>query len=304
MLFGSLINKKSGVVMSVLIVGYGYVGYYLSLALLDQGENVTAWSRSAPSLLSEHGAMRHYKVNCMDENVKLPEKIKTVFYCAPPSTNSEHDVVMKMFLKKQGLIKVDSIVYFSSSGVYGNHYGDWVTEMSELRLTSRRQKIRADTEYQITKFCLMHKINLSILRVAGIYGPNRLPIKKAEAQAPLIRREEAPMVNLIYINDLVNIAIKLAGKVTGEMIFNVSDGAPKPWGETQRIVTGLFNIEPALEVSYADYWQQATNRLQEFLLNNKKLSTEKVRTFLGGACPTTPIEVAINESFIRENVNR
>ena len=281
--------------MCVLIVGYGYVGYHLAQALLNQGETVIAWSRSMPALLPKNKAMSHYTVNCIDKNVKLPEQVKTIFYCAPPPANSADDTVLQKFLNKAGLSNITSIVYFSSSSVYGNHHGYWVTENSALQLSSHRQKIRADAEHQLTHFCLTHKINLSILRVAGIYGLNRLPLEKARAQAPLIRKEEAPIVNLIYVNDLVDNAIKLSKKVTGQMIFNISDSVPLPWGETQRIICDLLCMKIAPEVSYADYWQQASPRLQEFLLNNKKLSTDKIRGYLGETYISTPLKSAIKK---------
>lgn len=285
--------------MHALIVGYGYVGYYLAQALLDQGDTVIAWSRSTPLLLPDNKAMRHQEVDLSDCNVKLPAEIDTVFYCAPPSASLACDVSLHSFLEKPGLSGVSSIVYFSSSGVYGNHHGHWVTENSELHLSSLRQESRFEAECQITKFCLAHDINLSALRVAGIYGPDRLPIEKARLKAPLISKKEAPMVNLICVNDLATIAIKLVEKVSGQMLFNVSDGVPVPWGETQRIVAELLAIPSAPEIAKAKYWQQASPMLQAFLLGNKKLSSQKLRDFLGDVYTPTPLRAAINTLLVR-----
>lgn len=280
--------------MHALIVGYGYVGYYLTQALLGQGDTVIAWSRSTPLLLPDHKGVRHHKVDLSDCDAKLPADIDTVFYCAPPPGSLACDISLHAFLEKPGLSDVSSMVYFSSSGVYGNHHGHWVTENSELHLSSLHQESRVEAECQITKFCLAHDINLSVLRVAGIYGPDRLPIEKARLKTPLISKKEAPMVNLIYVNDLVTIAITLVEKVNGQMLFNVSDGVPKPWGETQRIVAELLAIQSAPEISKVKYWQESSPRLQVFLLNNKKLSSQKVRDFLGNVYTPTPLRGAIH----------
>lgn len=278
--------------MHAFIVGYGYVGYYLAQELLKQNYKVTAWSRETPLLIPKNKAMTHQRANCMDHNIKFPTEVDIVFYCAPPP-DLEQDSILQAFLNRPELRNIENIVYLSSSSVYGNYQGHWVTEDSALCSSSPLGKRRIHAEHQLTNFCLKHKINISILRTAGIYGENRLPLEKVKSQAPLIRRNEAPMVNLIYVNDLVEIAISLSQKVTGQMIFNVSDGMPKPWGETQRIMAEILCVKPAIEISLDDYYQKAGPRLQEFLKNNKKLSVEKVSIFLEDNFHPTPLREAI-----------
>ena len=70
------------------------------------------------------------------------------------------------------------IVYISTSGVYGDCGGRWVDESQPLAPISDRAKRRVYAEKALTTFCQQHATDYVILRVGGIYGPERLPIHR------------------------------------------------------------------------------------------------------------------------------
>src|SRR5262245_23100497 len=69
--------------------------------------------------------------------------------------------------------RLESIVYLSTVGVYGDRGGAWVDETAEPRPVSVRSKARylAETAWQTFRRDAARPV--AILRLAGIYGPGR-----------------------------------------------------------------------------------------------------------------------------------
>ena len=78
---------------------------------------------------------------------------------------------MKKKLKKSN---IRAIVYVSSTGVYGDHKGEWVNENSSLRGTNNiinKNRIKAENSWK--NFCKKNLLIFNIVRLGGIYGPGR-----------------------------------------------------------------------------------------------------------------------------------
>ena len=76
------------------------------------------------------------------------------------------------------------------------------------------------------KYCDKNSVELLILRVPGIYGKNRLPIKRIMNREPLIEKSQSRTTNLIHVEDYIRIVIVTRNYSTKELkIINVSDGA-------------------------------------------------------------------------------
>jgi nucleoside-diphosphate-sugar epimerase len=118
------------------------------------------------------------------------------------------------------------IIYISTSGVYGDTGGEWVTEQSPLNPQAERARRRVDAETVLGHWCEANKVPLTILRVAGIYGPGKLPLKRLKAGTPVLREAECGYTNRIHIEDLVTICVKAAQRGEGTAVYNVSDGHP------------------------------------------------------------------------------
>ena len=69
---------------------------------------------------------------------------------------------------------LDWVGYLSTTGVYGDHGGDWVDEDTPLAPSTRRGRLRVRAEADWRALGLP----LHIFRLAGIYGPGRGPFAK------------------------------------------------------------------------------------------------------------------------------
>ena len=123
-----------------------------------------------------------------------------------------------------------------------------------------RAKRRVDAENQIEA----SGINYTILRVPGIYGKGRLPLKRINERLPLIKKDLCKYTNLIHAKDLARIIIGcLTNTKTSRLIINVSDGTPI------KTTDYYLKIYDALDLSYPEFidYDQAS-----LLYDEKRLS--------------------------------
>lgn len=255
------------------IVGYGYCGYYLAKELLSQGASVLALSRHYPEQYKLPN-LEHQSFDILRNRLKL-EAPYILYYLIPPQRDGEGDEQLAYFLTENPLTP-EKALYFSSSGVYGDHQGQLVDEESPCHVEYARQKQRLHAEALWKKAYA----NAIILRVAGIYGPGRLPIEAANKQNPLINPTEAPLTNLIEVRDLAWVASQLTSLQHAAGIFNIADGFPLPSGTLQKSVAEFLNLPPAAYVPLATILAEASPMRKEFLMSSKQLSIEKIQLLL------------------------
>ncbi|MDF1827104.1 MAG: SDR family NAD(P)-dependent oxidoreductase [Legionellaceae bacterium] len=261
--------------MKILILGYGYGGYYCAKQLLAAGHQVVAVSRT----YSEDYRLEHLKHVCRDIrclNLDVDDKPDAILYCAPPLPEGACDTLLGEVL--DGLIRknlVAKIVYWGSSGVYGDHAGEWVDEESTCHINSDIQRRRLDAEAKIQLFAQTNQFAWSIMRVAGMFGPGRMP----STHQPVIYLDEAPYSNLVYIEDVAQVAMQAVLHPTGLGLVNVSDGFPKKMGTLQRLVAA-HQGETVIEQHYADVMATASPMKRHFLVASKRLSNKKIHRLL------------------------
>ena len=280
--------------MSHLILGYGYCGYYLAQELLRHNQQITCVSRKL------NKSYELPQVVHLEQDFRAPLSGITnetyLYYLAPPPLNQATDLLLEQFIA-QNPIKVQKVIYFSSSGVYGNHNGDLVNEHTTCHIQHTRQLSRLDAEQQWINYCTKKKIELLILRVGGIFGPHRLPIEAAKKQTALIDPSQASLINHIYVRDLARITHLLAEIQTTQHLFNIANGNPQPMGTLQQLVAQILDYPPAPYESWNSAFEKASPMKKEFLLSSKQLDINRLLTHLPHSFTFTPIETAVQESL-------
>jgi len=284
--------------MHHLIIGYGYCGYHLALQLLQQGEAVTAVSRHRDEQFFLP-KLTHQLID-IAQGINWSNQDTVLYYLAPPLPIGNEDHLLEQFLHHSQLT-VRKVIYFGSSAVYGNQQGQWVDEQTPCPISHDRQQRRLHAEQQWQRYCQQADIDCVLLRVAGIYGANRLPIAAARQQAPLLKTEHAPWTNLVYVNDLIHSVIQLAKSVANG-VFNIADGNPQPMGTLQRLTAQRLNLPAAPQQDWQIILEGASEMKQEFMQANKRLSIDKLRQALGKSMCFTPLEQAIEHILSRSSV--
>ena len=216
-----------------LIIGCGYVGEVLGQRLIALGHDVTGIRRS-----SEHNdrlarlGIRPINLDITLETEfkkKLDDKYDRIVLAASSSQGGK-----EAYKKVYGLgskhvaqwlktASAQSVVLISSTGVYGQTNGEWVSEND------------ADTSQNITTNILLEaEQNISdpgpavaILRSSGIYGPGRGHLFQQFMNGTAsIEGDGKRFLNMVHLDDLVESTILALEPVVQRGIYNITDDEP------------------------------------------------------------------------------
>src|SRR5450432_3334812 len=167
--------------MRVLIVGCGYVGLPLGAELVRLGHEVFGLRRSpaAAGELKAAGIQPLFNDVTRPESLaKLPRGFDWVVNCV--AAGGDADNYREVYLQgTRNLIDwlapdpPKKFVYTSSTGVYGQNDGSQIKESSPTEPLADTAKILVETEKVLLSAVAERKFPAVILRVAGIYGPER-----------------------------------------------------------------------------------------------------------------------------------
>jgi hypothetical protein len=136
-----------------------------------------------------------------------------------------------------------AIVYLSTVGVYGDHSGAWVDEQTPPRPDLARSRERLSAERAWQDFGARSGVAVAVLRLAGIYGPDRNAlVQVARGDARRIVKP-GQVFNRIHIEDIAQ-AIDAALTQGASGIFNVADDEPCPPGDPLVFAAELLGRAP------------------------------------------------------------
>lgn len=271
--------------VNIFIIGCGYVGTIVAQKWGKDNRSVTALARSAVSAskLQAQGIQTHSgDLDNAATLQQLPVAGNIVYYFAPPPPNGTIDSRMHHFIAALNpATPPQQIIYLSTSGVYGDNQGAWVTEETPVNPQAERALRRLDAETTLTGWCVAHRVPLTILRVAGIYGPDKLPIKRLQQGIPVLRKEECGYTNRIHIEDLVNICVAAAKRGEGSEIYNVSDGHPGTMTDYFNAVADALALPRPPIITLQQAHQQLTPAMRSYLTESRRLDNRKLLEKLG-----------------------
>ncbi|MFO7304385.1 MAG: NAD-dependent epimerase/dehydratase family protein [Gammaproteobacteria bacterium] len=284
----------------VLIVGCGYVGRRLYARFADRYD-VTALVRTARSAagLTEAG-MRAVALD-LDRprsGARIPERLEqeSIVYLVPPSSFSESDLRLDRFLQL-ATVPPRSFVYVSSTGVYGDTSGAPVDESAPLNPRTPRARRRVSAEEMTRVWCTERCVRRVVLRVAGIYGPGRLPLERLRRQEAVVRAEEAGLSNRIHVDDLVSACVAAVTNDEARGVYNVSDGHPLSSTAFLLKVAELAGLPPPPQVSMEEAQLTFSPERLSFLNESRHVLNGRMLKHLGVELRYADYERGIRDSL-------
>jgi nucleoside-diphosphate-sugar epimerase len=180
---------------------------------------------------------------------KLAGTAQMILHLAPPPNHGIRDTRTANLLaalarrpKKQSLILPQRLVYISTSGVYGDCNGALINETRPVNPGTERALRRIDAERQIRNWGKRSHVNVSILRVPGIYAADRLPLKRLHNRTPRLTPEDDSYTNHIHANDLARIIYSALHYAKHGRIYHACDDSHLKMGEYFDLVADHFNL--------------------------------------------------------------
>lgn len=269
----------------MLILGCGDVGRRVAQAYLANGESVVGVARRPATLawLDEVAGGRVLNLDLgADDLERLPSAGERVFHLAPPPPQGDTDPLTARLLdafRRNGHPR--RLVYISTTGVYGDCDGAWVDETWPVRPGAPRALRRCDAERQLQQWCLASGAELVILRVAGIYGPGRLPLARIRGGEPVVCMQDAPWSNRIHVDDLVDICIAAMERAPSVAIYNVCDGHPSTMTQYFCQVADAVGLPRPPQIPLADAADRLSPGMLSYLRESRRLSNRKLLDELG-----------------------
>ena len=164
--------------------------------------------------------------------------------------------------------------YFSTVGVYGNHDGAVVDEMSECHATAPRglARIKAEWDWQATG--AVAGVPVAVLRLAGIYGPGRNAFVKLRDGTARRIAKAGQVFSRIHVDDIAGATRHLAlARTSG--IFNLADDEPAPPQDVIAFAASLMGVEPPPEIPYEE--AEMTPMARSFYADSRHVSNAKLR---------------------------
>jgi nucleoside-diphosphate-sugar epimerase len=240
--------------MTKLIFGCGYLGERVARKWRDAGNDVAVVTRS----VGRANAFRQSGYEAIVADVTQPETLSqlpvadSVLFAVGFDRASEKSIQQVYADGMSNVLaalpaKTGRFIYISTTGVYGQADGDWVDEATAP--DPQREGGRASLAAE--ELLAAHPLGRRsvILRLAGIYGPGRVPfIRELRAGEPIPARTSGRL-NLIHADDAAAVVAAAAEAMLAEKsLYCVSDGVPVERGEFYSEVARQIGLPPPLFV--------------------------------------------------------
>lgn len=288
------------------IVGCGYVGKRVAIKELEHGSTVKALVKRESKIKSLQALGLDVVARDLDaKKFSTPDLSESVLYWfAPPPPVGLSDSRIASFLnsiKKSSL--PSRLVLISTTGVYGDCKGAWVTESQPTDPTTDRARRRVDAEDFVRYWCRENRVATVILRVPAIYGPGRLPIEQLKLGKHLPSLDKSPLVNRIHVSDLVRACfasarIDIDRNVKLLEICNISDGNPSTTTEFFLSVAKCLGL-PHPSISVHEKIREVSDSGIFKVLDSKRIDNTRMRKWLGVSpdFPTVEIGLTYHDSL-------
>jgi nucleoside-diphosphate-sugar epimerase len=264
---------------TTLIVGCGYLGRRVAEFL--QRENgsvlVTAGRPESADVLRGLGYAAHELDLDAGADFTPPYGPYRVLYLVPPPPRGVQDSRLPQLLSALRGHPPLRFVYAGSSAVYGDRQGAWVSETAAVAPQSETAARRLHAERRLMQWCSEQGVTGVILRLAGIYGPRRLPLERLRSARAAVREAEAAWSNRIHVDDLARACIAALQHSSPQTLYNVADGHPSSSTAFLRAVAERTGLPAAPEIPLHEALAQASPAQTRFMLESRRLDVSRMR---------------------------
>lgn len=218
---------------NVLIIGCGYLGIRVAKACQSRGDDVWVSTRSTKRAdffkdQGLHPLVLDWTKRRTMANLPAVDFVLVAVSYDRQSPISRYDSQVGGFRNLlMCLNKEADICYISTTGVYHQTDGRWVDEVSPTNPSREGGRVHLQAEQ------LLHRMRPSspwtIMRLAGIYGPGRVPRAADVIAGRPIQSPPGGYLNLIHVDDAASAVLaNWNNQSDRERLYVVADDQPIP----------------------------------------------------------------------------
>ncbi len=266
--------------MRLFVFGYGYAARALAVRLQGRGWGVAGTiRRPAERARLEAMGVTPVPVGNRREMERAVHEAGGILVTAPP--DAEGCPGLRSLVPAMARVGAfpDWIGYLSTTGVYGDRRGGWVSEQSALAAQSLEGARRVGAERDWLEVGRGMGLTVTVFRLPGIYGPGRSAFDRLRASEA--RRIVAPgqVFSRIHVADLAaGLEASIARPRAGG-IYNLCDDEPAANSDVLAYAARLLGLPPPPEVPLAD--AGLSPLAQRFYAESKRVSNARAKAELG-----------------------
>jgi len=268
----------------LLIIGCGDVGQRVVRA--QRHVRVVALTSSPVRV----AALRAQGVTPVLGNLDAPASLQRlagwatrVLHLAPPPLQGSTDprtLALARLLMHRSAPR--SVVYGSTSGVYGDCAGEWVDEHRTVNPITPRAQRRVDAEARVRHLGRLRSgvTRVSVLRIPGIYAPDReggTPRDRLLRGTPVLAREDDVFTNHIHANDLARACQLALWRGKPQRNYNVNDDSQLLMGDYFDMAAGLYGLAKPARISRAQAQTELTAMQLSFMRESRRMVNTRMK---------------------------
>ena len=276
-----------------LILGCGFSGSFFAKTVRQLGCTALTSSRSKnkdPNSFifnSEKGIV---------PNEKIFNGITHVLSCIPPDNNG-NDPVLGILKNKLQSLPLEWVGYLSTTGVYGNTKGDWVSETDHPKPLQNRSHKRLNCE----KEWIESGLPVQIFRLPGIYGPGRSTFEAIRTNKIRVISKKNQVFSRIHVADITNAILYLLqnkNSLKFHQIINIADDEPCSQIEVIQFCYDLLGLQMPKPILFEDAKEKLSPIAQSFWMENRRVSNKLLCATLGYKLIYKNYKVGLKNCFL------
>jgi len=270
-----------------LIVGCGDVGLRVARGL--QGRVRLLALTSSPARVAE---LRARGITPLAGNLDQPTTLarlaglatRVVHLAPPPGDNQAQwwrDPRTMALVRALRLRSPPSaLVYGSTSGVYGDCQGALVDETRPVQPRTPRAQRRVDAEQAVRHFGRAAHVRTSVLRIPGIYAPDReggTPRERLQKGTPVLEARDDVYTNHIHADDLARAMAAALWRGRPQRIYNASDDTRLLMGDYFDLAADLYGLPRPPRVPRSTAQDGMPLVLLSFMSESRRLDNTRLK---------------------------
>lgn len=265
---------------NLFLFGYGFSGKALARRLSAQGWSVSATHRSAEArnrVVAD--GITPVDLEDRDAVTAALAQARALLVTAPPGPQGCPGLNNLVGPLAEAGAFPDWVGYLSTTGVYGDRRGRWVTERSRLAAQSVEGARRVGAERDWLEVGRGMGLTVTLFRLPGIYGPGRSTFDRLRDGRA--RRIAAPgqVFSRIHVEDLAAGLEASISRPRAGAIYNLCDDEPAPNADVVAYAAGLLGQDPPPEVTLEA--AALSPMAQRFYAESKRVSNALAKAELG-----------------------
>ncbi|MBY6118907.1 SDR family oxidoreductase [Mameliella alba] len=260
----------------LLSLGHGFSARALAPLLLSEGWEVIGTTRD-PAKLEAMRATGVTPILWQEDSVSeaLDRATHLLMSAAP---DAEGDPALRLVgpAIAARAPRIEWAGYLSTTGVYGDHQGGWVTEDTPLDPATRRGQLRVEAE---AAWAAVPGLPLHIFRLAGIYGPGRGPFAKLRKGTARRIIKPNQVFSRIHVEDIAQVLRASIARPNPGAAYNLCDDAPAPPQDVIACAAEMLGMPIPPEVPFEE--AELSPMARSFYGESKRVCNARIKEELG-----------------------